>query len=242
MSGPPLHPVDLVDRLSRLYAYTLQWIDSWRGRTPKERLSLATSPHRMGRWIGQRAPTYPFIFSTWLEYPEVFEAVDNEALAAFIDSMPAGLGPTRIDEAIRTISRINYPGLHQHELQPRSWWQILELPGSAGRYSSLICQVYPELSMTRNCTVVCQNWQQRPEGVIERAAAGVYALLAGAGEGSKPRILDGLPDLEGEYDLIVGIDGVAQLDKERLSRMLTREGDLVLLDKEPAPSNVTRLR
>ncbi|CAN5913324.1 hypothetical protein BH23ACT11_BH23ACT11_17880 [soil metagenome] len=242
MSGAPLHPVDVLDRLSRLYVYTLKWMDTWMVTRPRPRLSFSTAPPRLGRWIGQRAPSYPFIFSTWLEYPEVFDDVDADALAEYLERMPHGLASFHMDEALRTILDIDFPGLRQHGLQPRSWWQILELPGSAGRYSSLMCQVYPELKVTRNCTVVCQNWNRTPQGIVERAAAGVYALLAGEGEGSKSRILESMPRAEREYDLIIGLPGVATEDDARLNSMLTTDGRLMLLEEEFVPAGVTRLR
>jgi hypothetical protein len=196
----------------------------------------------MGRWVGMRAPAYPYVFSTWLEYPEIFEEVDHEALATFLDHMPPGLGPVTMDEALKAILDVDYPGLRQEGIKPRTWWQVLELSGSAGRYSSLMCQVYPELSVTPNCTVVCQDWQRRPEGLIEHAAAGVYALLSGAREGSKPRIIDGLPDLQSEYDLIIGLRGMVNEDDDRIQRMLAPTGKLVLMDKTPWPAGVIPLR
>lgn len=248
LSGPPLHPNPLIDKLSRVYVYTVFYLDPHLGTPPDESEAAPgghpRSPAHFKRWLAERAAGLPHVFRIYLQHPGSFEELEETALRRFVAGLPPWISSWSLDEALQSVTDVlRWPGIPELRLGEGEDTRILELPGSMGRYASLLCRAHPQLRFETNCTVVCRDHLAFRKGALEVTVAGAQALLAGAGWRERPEILQRpLAELGGsrEFDLILGPRSVLEerrpgweVDSGMLERLLTPGGKLILLDLPP---------
>lgn len=246
----------IVDRLVRLYAYCVRYLDTVgtysSGRGSRQPLTRATLERRIHHY----AELYPGLFGAYLEYPSAFEDLEYEPLEAFLSRLPASVSAWDMDRAVQRLTGVDFPPLLGMSSAPRRRWRILELPGSMGRYSGLLCRAYPELEPERNCFVLRENPFESSAGMLRSAATYVNVLLTvghgvadplgASGRAPEHVVHTYSPDIMAEaegFDLIVGswFDLEEQVDeysspstsapkREALEQGLAAGGDLLLLN------------
>lgn len=186
-ASPALAPLPVVDRLLRLYAYTVRYLETLGpletvGRSGR-RYGRGTSGVYLNavslyRGIGRHGEHYPGIFRAYLDYPRAFEEVAAEPLENFLLHLPASVSVWDLDRAVERLTGVEFPPLMGVTSAPRRRWRVLELPGSMGRYSSLLCRAYSELEPATNCTMLAVDPFGSATGALEAAVTNVNALLA----------------------------------------------------------------
>lgn len=234
LSGPPLHHIPVVDRLSRLYLYATVMLRSWTKMVDKVSARGRHAPSQFMQGLSFLAPEYPYIFNTWLRYPEAFEDIDHGAMRAFMDGLPRRVSPWVMERVLDAMCGDAFPAMPRPVHRPEYDWQVLELPGSSGRYASFLSRATRELEVVRNCTVVCRDEGSHIEAPHDRTVAGIYYLLAGAGSESNPNIVERVPERPGGYDLIIGTRQLVDWEEEAaLRNRLAPYGELILMDIAP---------
>lgn len=243
LSGPPLHHIPVVDRLSRLYLYTTAMLGSWTSMVGEVSARGRHAPSQFMQRLSFLAPEYPYVFDTWLRYPEAFEDIDHAAMRAFLGSLPRRVSPWTMERVLDAMCGETFPAMPRPMHRPEYNWQVLELPGSSGRYASFLSRAARELDVVRNCTIVCRNEGSYIEAPHDRTVAGIYCLLAGANAQAKPKIMQRVPEKAGGYDLILGTRQlVGQQEETTLRKRLAPYGELILMDIAPVkiPSALTK--
>lgn len=251
-SGPWLHDSRIVDRLVRMYAYTLVYlgdIDPAVQPAHSKRLSYRNLYH----FFGACSELYPGLFRTYREYPEAFSVLDEDALKFFVRRLPYSISAWELDKVVRRLTGCELPPLLGMNRKPSRTWMILELPGSMGRYTSLLCRAYPELELPRNGTILARNEFGSREAPLESAAAHINALMSCGFElgdthyksyqstNLAERAVSSSPPAtfvgHDRYDLIIAprrvLSEPAQpeyISPERLEDTLTSTGKLIVLD------------
>lgn len=234
LSGPRLHQIPVIDRLTRLYLYATVMLGSWPRTVGSAGVRGRHAPSLLMRSLSVLGPEYPYVFDTWLRYPEAFAEVDHAAMRAFMEGMPRGLSPWDVERVLDAMCGEGFPAMPRPARRPGRAWQVLELPGSSGRYASFLSRAFPELDAVRNCTVVCRDETSHIEAPHDRTVAGLYYLLAGAGAGAKPKIVERVPETPGGYDLIIGSRRVVGRSEEAaLRHRLAPGGEMILMDFRP---------
>ena len=230
--GPLLHQIPVIDRLSRLYLYTLVFVGLGPTMIGAIRRYGEHAPTLFTRLAGRVAPEYPYIFDTWLRYPEAFEDLNHVATRQFIREIPEHLSTWELQ---RTLDTLFSGGSLISPLPGRIYrdCRILELPGSAGRYTGLFSLMWPHLDAVKSSTVVCRNEREYVEAPVERCVAGLYFLLAGAGPRTAPRIVDSVPK-HGSYDVIIANQHLLGPEAdESFQNLLALAGEILINDLDP---------
>jgi hypothetical protein len=173
-----LSEAPVVDRLLRLYAYCVRYIESVGLHTERYRWGGYLNASSLYRGIKHQAEHHPGIFHAFLEYPQAFEDAEPEPLEHFLWKMPASVSVWDMDRAVERLTGVEFPPLLGVSSAPRRRWRTLELPGSMGHYTSLLCRAYPELDPHRNCTMITNEPFSSATGALESAVTNVNALLA----------------------------------------------------------------
>lgn len=237
LSGHRLHRVIEVDLTARLYLNVLLYLESWErmepGRVGGRHATLAFLD-----LLEEQAARYPYVFRLYRRYPQIFDDIDHPALREMWSKMPEMISPWGLEQAVHRLVGMKRPVLGTLPRLPTADWKILELAGTAGAFSALLCRLYPDLDFERNCTVLCRDHRRYREGVLETSVAGVMALLSGAGEGAGPRTIEDPGEMGGaRYDLIVGARDDPLLSERFTAlgppeRRLTPAGELLLVDSD----------